>query len=178
MSALSGPLVSYCQPSGTAKDIGPIVFTSAMARRGSRVMAVNTTPAVRALRAWLFGTARKTLREGRNRDDRVSRTRCPPRAVEDDAVERLAVLANDERAVQALRTRDRTEELAVGREDVHRLPGRDVHVALLIDGGSVTALAALQLAKLTLVRQCAIRVHVERVDDRAVRRVERLLVGA
>src|SRR6266850_2946828 len=81
---------------------------------------------------WLFRTARITLRDCRNRDDLVSRARCPPRAVEDDAEERLPVLAAEERAVQALRTRNRAEELAVRREDVHRLPGRDVHVALLI----------------------------------------------
>ena len=47
----------------------------------------------------LFRASRKVLRERRNRDDRVARARCPPRAVEDDAVERLAILAAEERAV-------------------------------------------------------------------------------
>src|SRR5215510_14576757 len=128
--------------------------------------------------AHLFGTAGKTLREGRNRDDRVSRARRPPRTVEDDAVERLPVLAAEERAVQALRSRNRAEELAVRCEDVHRLPRRDVHDALLIDGGSVAPLAALQLSELALFGQRAVCVDVEREDDRAVRRIQRLLVGA
>src|SRR5690242_2386487 len=99
----------------------------------------------------LFRTPRITLRDGWNRDDRVSRGRCPPRAVEHDAEDRLPVLAAEERAVQALRTRNRAEELAVRPEDVHRLTGRDVHVALLIDRGSVATLAALQLSELALI---------------------------
>src|SRR5215468_296568 len=108
----------------------------------------------------LFRAARIALRERRNRDDRVSRARCSPRAVEDDAVERLPVLAAEERAVQTLRPRNRTEELAVRREDVHRLPGRDVHVALLIDRGSVATLAALQFSELALIRQRTVGVRV------------------
>src|SRR6266850_8604352 len=81
----------------------------------------------------LFRTARITLRDCRNRDDLVSRARCPPRAVEDDAEERLPVLAAEERAVQALRTRNRAEELAVGRKNIHRLARRHVQPSLLID---------------------------------------------
>src|SRR6185369_10124221 len=111
-------------------------------------VASSNTPAVRTrrwgrcrlresrLRASLFGTAGKTLRDGWNRDDRVSRAWCSPRTVEDDAVERLAILAAEERAVQALRTRNRAEELAVGRKHIHRLPRRHVQPALLIDRGS------------------------------------------
>src|SRR5215468_8244055 len=126
----------------------------------------------------LFRAARIALRERRNRDDRVSRARCPPGAVEDDTVERLPVFAAEERAVQALRARNRAEELAVRREDVHRLPGRDVHVAFLIDRGSVAALSALQLSELALIGQRAVGVDVEREDDRTVRRIQGLLVWA
>src|SRR6185295_18662117 len=128
-------------------------------------------------RSLLFRTARITLRDGRNRDDLVPRARCPPRAVEDDAEERLPVLAAEERAVQALRTRNRAEELAVGRKHVHRLARRHIQPSLLIDRGSVATLAALQLAELALIGQRAVGVHVEGVDDRAVGRIQRLLVG-
>src|SRR4029453_8233066 len=128
--------------------------------------------------ALLFRTAGITLRDGRNRDDRVSRARCPPRAVEDDAEERLPVLAAEERAVQALRTRNRAEELAVGRKHIHRLARRHVQPSLLIDRGSVATLAALQFAELALIGQRAVGIHVEGVDDRAVGRIQRLLVWA
>src|SRR4029077_3180058 len=101
----------------------------------------------------LFRTARITLRDGRNRDDLVSRARCPPRAVEHDADEPLPGLAAEERAVQALRTRNRAEELAVGRKHIYRLARRHVQPSLLIDRGSVAALAALQLSELSLIVQ-------------------------
>ena len=113
----------------------------------------------------LFRTLRITLCDRRNRNDRVSRARCPPGAVEDDTVERLPVLAAEERAVQALRTRNRAEELAVGRENVYRLARRHVHSSLLIDRGSVATLPALQLSELALISQRAVRVHVEGLDN-------------
>jgi len=92
ISARSGALVSYFQPSGTAKDSGPIVFTSAMARRGSSIVASSNTPAVNALRSVLFGTAGKTPRDGRNRDNRVSRAGCPPRAVKSGGRHRSLIM--------------------------------------------------------------------------------------
>src|SRR5216117_479174 len=111
-----------------------------------------------AARHLLFRTARITLRDCRNRDDLVSRARCPPRAVEDDAEERLPVLAAEERAVQALRTRNRAEELAVGRKNIHRLARRHVQPSLLIDRGSVATLAALQRFQLALIGERAVGV--------------------
>src|SRR5262245_59479225 len=111
------------------------------------------------MRSLLFRTARITLRDGRNRNDRASRALCPPGAVEDDAEERLPVVAAEERAVQALRTRNRAEELAVGRKNIHRLARRHVQPSLLIDRGSVASLATLQRSELPLIGQRAVGVH-------------------
>ena len=105
-----------------------------------------------------------TLRDRRNRDDPVSRARRSPSAVEHDAEERLLVAAAEERAVQALRTWNAAEELAVGREHIHRLARRNIDAALLIDGRTVAALTALQFAELALIGQRAVRLHVERED--------------
>ena len=102
---------------------------------------------------------------------------CPtPR--EDDGIERLLVAAAERRAVEAGDSRNRTEEGPVRLEHVHRRAGGDVEAALLIDRRAVARGAAAQLAELALVGQRPVRLHVERHDDRAVRHVERLLVGA
>src|ERR1700722_12952070 len=118
-----------------------------------------------------------TLRERRNRDYLVSRAGRSPSAVKHDAEEGLLVAAAKERAVQALRAWDAAGELAIRREHIHGLAGRNIDAALLIDGGTIAALTALQLAELALIGQRAVRLHIERVDYRAVRDVERLFIG-
>ena len=55
--------------------------------------------------------------------------------------------------MQALRARDGADELSVRREDIHRRAGCDIHASLLVDGGPVASLAALELAELALVGQ-------------------------
>src|ERR1043166_4407448 len=175
-----------CPSAGRTSDLKTTTYL--FAASAVSALALNSRTAAHNVRTnfiqpslgtqWLFRSACKTLRDRRDRDDLVSCARRAPRAVEDDAVQRLPVPAAEERAVQALRSRDRPEELAVRREDVHRLARRDIHVAFLIDGGSVPAFAALQLAELALVGQRPVRIHVERIDNRAIGRIQLRLVRA
>src|SRR5688500_15464546 len=66
------------------------------------------------------------LRDRRNRDNTIPRTLRPPRAVEDDGVERLLVPPAEGRAVQSPRSYDAAQELAGRGEDVHGRTGGDI----------------------------------------------------
>src|SRR5215469_3570198 len=105
-----------------------------------------------------------TLRDRRNCDDAVARARRSPSTVKHDAEERPFVATAEECAVQALRSRDATEELAVRCKDIHRLARRHIDPALLVDGRSVATFAALQFAELALIGQRTVCLDVERVD--------------
>src|SRR5215813_9584970 len=117
-------------------------------------------------RAWrLFSISRLlrspgiTLRDRRNGDDAVSRARRSPSSVKNDAEERLLVAAAKECTVETLRAWDAADELAVRREDIHRLTRCNIHAALLIDGRAVASLTALEFAELALIGQRAVGLH-------------------
>src|SRR5690606_34207376 len=91
---------------------------------------------------------------------------------------RLLVRAAEGDAVNALRARDRPEELAVRRKDVDGRAGGNVEAPFAVDRRAVAAPPAAKPPALAPGRERTVGLDVEREHDLAVRDVERRLVRA
>src|SRR5690606_23443398 len=101
----------------------------------------------------LLGSAAVTLRDHRYCDDLVPCARGAPSAEENDREQCSLIGSAESHTVQALGPRNAAQELAARREDIDRLPGRDVPTSLGVDRGAVARAPALQACELALIRQ-------------------------